>query len=100
MTYTDQAGRAALIAGLRDIAAFLESSPDVPAPRDTAIFVFPQYDAGDRERRAEIDAIASRIFTQAQETSHGHYVTSRFFGPVEYRAISIDREAPGNPEGE
>jgi hypothetical protein len=97
MTYEDPARRAALIAGLRDMADFLESNPDVPSPPDTVVFVFPKLDTSDRERRAEIDAIASRIFTQAHDTSHGHYVASRFFGPVEYRAVSIDHETHRNP---
>jgi hypothetical protein len=85
----DERGR--FIAGLRELAAFLESRPDVPISPNTAVHVFPPTDT-DRERRAEIDAIASRICAQAREMVSGHYVASRFFGPIEYRAVAIDHE--------
>jgi hypothetical protein len=90
--------RAQLINGLRDLAAFLESRPDVPAPADMTAYFFPP-DGSDAERRTEIDAIASRIYTQAYRTMGGHYVTSRFFGPVEYRAVSIPRETARSTKG-
>jgi hypothetical protein len=92
MNYTDPDARLALIAGLREMAAFLESNPDVPAPLDAVMFVFPELTDTDWERRVAVDAIASLIFTQARETVPGHYVASRFFGPIEYRAVAIDRE--------
>lgn len=92
MNCTDSHGRLALIAGLREVATFLESSPDVPAPPETVLFVFPKLNSTDRERREEVDVVASRIRSQARYTAVGHYVASRFFGPVEYRAIAIDHE--------
>lgn len=99
MRYSDPAERSAFISGLRDVADFLEANPDVPAPLDTVIFVFPKLTDSDQERREEVDVIASRIHTQAHYTTVGHYTASRFFGPVEYRAISIDHDVPANPEG-
>lgn len=98
--YTDAGGRGRFIAGLRDLAAFLESNPGVPVPRfTTTVFLFPP-DGTDQERRAEIDVIASQFSTQAYSTQDGYYEASRFFGPVEYRAVAIPRESSSSPDGE
>jgi hypothetical protein len=93
--YADSTERARLTAGLRDLAAFLENSPDAPAPRWADVMVFP-HNSSDEENRAEIDAIAARIGTEPQ-TVCGHYIASRRFGPVEYRAVAIphDNDAEG-----
>jgi hypothetical protein len=91
--YANASQRNQLIAGLRDLAEYLESNPDVPAPSCGAtVYVFPP-DGSSEERRAEIDAIASRVSAQPCEFAPGHYVASRYFGPVQYRAIAIDRDA-------
>jgi hypothetical protein len=89
MTYASATERQALISGLRELAGFLESNPDVPAPAYTDLHVFPQ-SAADDEKRREVDMIASLI-SSGTETSpcHRHYTTSRRFGPVEYRAVAI-----------
>lgn len=97
--YANGNGRSRFIAGLRALAEYLESRPDVPAPwNGTSILVFPPHGA-DEEQRAEIDAIASRINGEPQEIVSGHYVVSRFFGPVEYRAVTINR-TPNASDGE
>ena len=89
MTYANAIERQALISGLRELADFLERNPDVPAPAYTDVLVFPPF-ASDRERRREIDVIASRIGSAAPTySSYRHYQTSRRFGPVEYRAVAI-----------
>lgn len=88
MTYANSGGRQALISGLRALADFLESNPEVPAPNDTYVFVFPPHDAPDTEKRREIDAIASLIGS-GTKNSYGHYMTVRRFGTVEYRAVAI-----------
>jgi hypothetical protein len=97
--YADSTERTRLITGLRDLAAFLESSPDVPAPRWADVMVFPRNGTDDRNR-AEIDAIASRIGAETSDNGQGHYTASRFFGPVEYRAIAIDKNTPADSDGE
>jgi hypothetical protein len=94
--YTSPEERARLIAGLRALAEFIESSPDVPSPRSADVFIFPAA-ASNQERRAEIDAIASLLGTEGHFTYGGHYTTSRWFGPVEYRAIAIPHD---NDNGE
>lgn len=85
--YADPGQRARLIAGLRDLAIFLESNPEVPAPIYSNVFTFPP-DNGCAEMRAEIDTIAARLGVIACETD-GHYIATRSFGPVEYRAVAI-----------
>jgi hypothetical protein len=50
MTYADSTERAALIGGLRALADYLESNPEVPAPGYTDVFIFPP--DGRRDSRA------------------------------------------------
>jgi hypothetical protein len=89
MTYANAAERQALISGLRELAGFLEGNPDVPAPAFADLLVFPP-GVSDDEKRREIDVIASLIDSGPMTvSSYRHYQTSRRFGPVEYRAVTI-----------
>ena len=88
MTYAGNSERAALIGGFRELADYLESNPDVPAPGYSDVLAFPP-DGECTGMRAEIDVIAERIGVEARETVRGHYVAARTFGPVEYRAVAI-----------
>jgi hypothetical protein len=91
--YANASERIRFVAGLRALAEFLESNPEVPAPwGGTTVHVFPP-NGSNEERRAEIDLIASRVNAQPCEVVSGHYTASRYFGPVEYRAIAIDHNA-------
>jgi hypothetical protein len=89
MTYADTVKRAAFIGGLRALADFLESNPEVPAPSYTDVFIFPPGGTC-AETRTEIDVIAGRLGTAASQTAGGqHCNATRSFGPVEYRAVAI-----------
>ncbi|MEU1736076.1 hypothetical protein [Streptosporangium sp. NPDC020145] len=81
--------RAALIDGLRDLAAFLETTPGVPAPFSVTVHHFP--DGTDTEIRAEIDGIAELLGTDVDpgDRGYGHYRTGLAFGPVQYSAVGI-----------
>jgi len=86
--------RAALIAGLRDLADFLEVNPAMPVPSrftPQTISVVPDGDTDD-ERRAVVDRVAAVLGTKTYD-DHGHYGTGRKFGPVEYRAFAISEAA-------
>ena len=97
MTYASPPQRQALITGLRALADFLESNPDVPVPEYADVLVFPP-PASDAEKRREIDMIASRIGSVAETfSSYRHYRTSRRFGPVEYRAVAIPANESTEP---
>jgi hypothetical protein len=96
--YADPRQRSQLIAGLRALAAYLEANPDVPAPQYATVHVFPGRGT-DKEERAEIDAIAACVNAEPCEIVSGHYTVSRYFGPVEYRAIAIDHSAENTPDG-
>jgi hypothetical protein len=100
MTCADSTERAALISGLRGLADYLESNPEVPAPVYSDVFTFPP--GGDwTVMRAEIDVIAARLDVIARETVGGHYVATRSFGPIEYRAVAIPPKSDsGNEESE
>ena len=82
------------IAGLRDLADFLEQNPRVPAPPRTDVLVFPA-EASDGEMFAEIDTIAELIGSTASDADspRGHYSAVRDFGPVQYRAVAIPYSA-------
>ncbi len=92
--YANSEERAGLIAGLRELAEFLDQNPDVPAPRWTDLLVFPPA-GSDAEMFAEIDVIADQVGVTASDADSpaGHYSASRGFGPVQYRAVAIPHAA-------
>jgi hypothetical protein len=98
--YANSEERTRLIAGLRDLADFLDQNPQIPAPPHTDLLVFPP-NGTDAEMFAEIDAIAGRIGTTASDAGSpgGHYSAVRNFGAVQYRAVAI-RNAARNNDGE
>ncbi len=89
--YANTTGRAALIGGLRALADYLESNPEIPSPSYSDVLTFPP-DGDCPEMRAEIDVIAARLGVTARETSGRHYVAARSFGPIEYRAVAICKQ--------
>ena len=98
--YANADERSQFIAGLHALAEYLESNPSVPAPwSGTCVHVFPPHGRNE-EQRAEIDIIAMRINAEPHEEVSGHYAVSRFFGPVEYRAVAIDKDTPADSDEE
>jgi hypothetical protein len=92
MHYANPVQRAALISGFRELADYLEANPGVPVPAYSDVLTFPA-DSGCAGMRAEIDAVAELIGSVPRETAEGrHYGVSRFFGPVEYRAVAICKQ--------
>ena len=83
--YGNDEQRVRLIAGLRDLAVFLDQNPDVPAPSRADLLIFPP-EASDAEMFAEIDTIAELIGSTASDADspRGHYSAVRDFGPVQY----------------
>jgi hypothetical protein len=88
MTYANSTERAALIGGLRGLADYLESNPEVPAPIYSHIIAFPP-DGNWAGMCAEIDATAALLGVIPRVTWGGHYVATRSFGPVEYETVAI-----------
>lgn len=82
--------RSQFVDGLRQLADFLESRTDVPAPRWADVHVFALSHTDDEMKR-EIDAIAALIGSQVDDgtAEQLNYTTSRNFGPVQYRAVAI-----------
>ena len=83
--------RAALIAGLRSLADFIEANPAVPVPSFLSAHVsISAPGADDDEKRAFVDTTAAALGTTADYVDYsGHYVTSRSFGPAEFRVFAI-----------
>jgi hypothetical protein len=92
--YANNEQRIRLIAGLRELADFLDLNPGVPAPWETSLLVFPS-EASDDEMFAEIDTIAGLIGSTASDdgSPNGHYSAVRSFWSVQYRAIAIPHRA-------
>jgi hypothetical protein len=90
MNHATPEQRSQLVAGLRQLADFLEETIEVPAPRWADVHVFP-LSATDDEKKREIDVIASLIESDVDDgTSRGlNYTASRRFGPVAYHAVAI-----------
>ena len=88
MNYANPAERIAYIEGIRKLADYLESNPEVPAPKYSTVYAFPPNDNWDGQR-AEIDRVAALLGAAAYLSAGGHYLTMRTFGPVEYRAVAI-----------
>lgn len=90
MTYANPDERKGVIAGLRGLANFLEENPDVPSPRLVEVMVFPSAVA-DEDALREVDAIAVLISARIDDrtANYGNYTASRYFGPVQYRAVAI-----------
>jgi hypothetical protein len=90
MTYANPARRQGVIRGLRELAALLESCPDIPAPYTVNVLVFPP-DGMDSALFAEVNRVAALLAATVQDgtAQHGHYTASKSFGPVSYRAIAI-----------
>lgn len=88
MHHADSTERTALISGLRSLADYLESNPEVPAPAHATVHTFPP-DGDWAEMCSEINATATRLGVTAGPAAGGHYLAVRRFGPVEYRAVAI-----------
>jgi hypothetical protein len=99
--YGNDEERVRLLAGLRDLANFLNQNPDVPVPWRADVLVFPT-EASDAEMFAEIDAIAELMGSDASDADspRGHYSAVRNFGPVQCRAVAIPHSARDNQRGE
>lgn len=82
--------RQAVIDGLRDLADFLEANPDVPVNGRHGI-AYSAVVGSDDADRAEVDRVAALLDVKATD-DQGHYIASRYFGPIQYRAVAIPSE--------
>jgi len=97
MTYLNSTDRAALISGLRELADYLEETPELPVTGNPVVYAFPPTAAWDA-MRAEIDSAAAALGVAGQLNGGGHYVASRSFGLVEYRAVAIPAKTDDESE--
>jgi hypothetical protein len=91
VTTDPTADRAALVAGLRSLADFLDEHRDLPVPSYVSGHIsVPAPPGDDDERQAFVDNTAAALGTPAAHIApSGHYVTVRAFGPVEFQAYMI-----------
>lgn len=82
--------RAAFIAGLRELASYLEEHPAVPVPPIGLRVTICAIADTDEAERAQVDAFAAAAGAEiARDGSDGYYTASRVFGPIEYEATAI-----------
>ena len=86
---TDLGARAAVTAGLRALAAFLDAHPTLPVPRFSISAGLTVYPAGSQEEKhAEVDRIADVLQVSTEEFAV-YQAERRFGGPVAYRAVAV-----------
>lgn len=89
--------RADFIAGLRELADYIEAEPDAPTPDWTTTRAwFRTYGPDAKDRDAFL--AAARLVGGEVEVKHGNVEVIRAFGPVEYvlqmeaKAVCVERE--------
>lgn len=86
----------AVISGLRELADDLSLHRDVPVPLIVEIDYHPRGET-DTEKRAEIDRIAKILGVEPEFAAEGeHYIATRRYGSVRYRAITVSEKALKN----
>lgn len=78
--------RAALIAGLRELADFLEQHPDLPISGYPALSIHPT-GTTDAEGIAVVEAYAAALDVEVDRSYH--VIAARQFGPLEFRAVKV-----------
>lgn len=90
---TNATERQAVVDGLRELAHFIETHPDMPVDLtqwqiqySVIKNVFTSEDAG----HGEVDRVAALLDVETTEPHGGRwYMATRKFGPIEYRAVYI-----------
>ncbi|MEU8269506.1 hypothetical protein AB0B89_20405 [Sphaerisporangium sp. NPDC049002] len=82
--------RLAYINGLRDLADFLDTNPDLPTPDNTVTAHYFPRGTGE-EIRAQVDHVARLLGSDVDPyaLTVGHYATGITFGIAQYRAVGI-----------
>ncbi|HEV2372748.1 MAG TPA: hypothetical protein VGS19_11315 [Streptosporangiaceae bacterium] len=89
---TDLTARAQVIDGLHQIADYLDQHPEIPVNQyGWDLNNFPQHDADEDDRRAEVDRVAAVLGVQVHDqlADVGHYTATRTFGPISYQFVHI-----------
>lgn len=91
----DLFARAQTIAGLRQLADHLETHPELPVKEyGFDLTIYPEADT-DAAGRAEVDRIADILDVTPTDNTPmgGHYIASKIFGRISYRAVHISSRA-------
>lgn len=88
-TTTDPDARKAFIGGLRALARFLASHPDMPVPIYGSDLLLSGSDADDPRGFVEAFAAMTGAAVTDKWAETGHYDAARSFGPVSYHAYAV-----------
>jgi hypothetical protein len=87
----DLTTRTKVITGLRQLADYLDTHPDLPVARygwDCHVYTDQ---TSDTDARAEVDTIAAVLGVNVDDrtSQRGHYTAARTFGLVTYEAVHV-----------
>ena len=90
MFNTDPEIRTRFIAGLRQLADYLDANPDLPVP-PYAITIDVYAGRTDNGGKAQVDSVAGQLGAHVRDdtANGGHYYTGRDFGYVRYDVVSV-----------
>jgi hypothetical protein len=83
--------RAGVIAGLRELADFLEAHPGLPLHDRYELCTHTRGDSDEAER-AQVDAAAVMLDATPRDNGNGHYSAGRTFAGISYRILAITRD--------
>lgn len=83
MIYANAEERGHLVAGLRDVADFLQHNLDVPTPRSADLTGFPPSGSTDQQMRTEVERIAAIIGGQIKDDCSGRRLADGAHGRVD-----------------
>lgn len=96
----DPGARAAVTAGLRALADYLDVHQGLPVPRVSVCAGLTIFPAGqETDRRAEVDRIAG-ILGVATDDFGVYQAERRFGGPVAYRVVAVPEPGAARGTGE
>jgi hypothetical protein len=90
-TFPGQAPRADIISGLRQLADYLDTQPQIPVAPYGWDLLISTHTSDDSGGKAEIDRIAALLGVPVHDETDagGHYNATRAFGPISYVAFHI-----------
>lgn len=90
--FADKDKRRAFVAGLRELADFLDANPDVPAPRFSSEISVHLYGTDEQKVTAIVEC-ARLMGVEPTLESDGHHLLARLsFGHVVYQVIGLSQQ--------
>lgn len=94
--------RSEYIAGLRQLADFLEANPDVPARGSWSVQYTASLDTTSHEEAmANVDRVAALLGVEpGYPWKTAHYQANKHFGPITYHAVAVKPAKPAKKKAQ